>query len=69
MKSKGGDFFGRDAPEIFIGEIIHYLGFAFKYFRSIKWKECYMKRLGNDGICLNLRMAGHFAILFSFSCI
>ena len=69
MKSKGGDLFVRDAPEMFIGVIIHYLGCALKYFRSIKWKECYMKRLGNDDICLNLVMPGHFAIFFIFSCI
>lgn len=69
MKSKGGDLFAKDAPEIFIGEIIHYLGFALKYFRSIKWKGCYIKRLGNDDICLNLMMAGHFAIFLIFSCI
>ena len=51
MKSKGGGLFVRDAPEIFIGEIICYLGFALKYFRSIKWKGCNIKRLGNDDIC------------------
>lgn len=46
MKNKGGGLFVRDAPEIFIGETICCLGFALKYFRDIKWKGCYIKKIG-----------------------
>lgn len=45
-ETERGGLFVRKAPEILTGEIICYLGIAFKYFRNIKWKGGYIKKTG-----------------------